>query len=95
MKHIRRKITVSVLGMQKRKYESNVRQTGEKPLSVSATTEKALRRSFCRTFSTAFSAPVRAEPESDFPLQKRSCLCIRERYALQMTEVLCSRSAFR
>ena len=38
---------------------------------------------------------MNAEPESDFPLQKRSCLCIRERYALQMTEVLCSRSAFR
>ena len=62
------------------KYELNVGQTEEKPLSVSMTMERALRRSFCRTFSTAFSAPVRAAPESDFLLQRRLCHCTKAQY---------------
>ena len=77
-----------------RKYKLNVRQTEEKPLFVSMTMERALRRSFCRTFSTAFSAPAGAAPESDFLLQRRLCHCTKAQYPRQTTAAHCLKSAF-
>ncbi len=81
--------------MQKRKYRSNVRQTEGKPSCVSVTMGMALRRSFCRTFLTAFTAPAKGEQGSGFRSQRRLYHCTKAQYPRQTTAAHCLKSAFR
>ena len=95
--NIKKKIDAYIAAGDKvilRKYKLNVRQTEEKLLYISMTMGKALRRSFCRTFPTAFSAPIRAAPGPGFRSQKKLSHCTKTQYPRQTTAAQCLRSTF-